>query len=266
MSFLSKAKIPNRFTNNGWDIAGYMRRPERTNTTEELINSIKAYAADNPEIAEFVKHLGEIKPEYLGLAHDVIDLKCSELLNNNIDFVKIHENGKSIMGHILSMLPEVSKKNPGALDLAQAVINNSDSRNAKYFLTRLFSFDLPRMGGLSEHMKAAKEIVPAIAKDTLAGGSPYDYVKNNEFFTFIQNICSGDGKPENIKLIGKIFDIIKNTSNRVQHYCYIDDLKVADTAKVKQNLEILPQVLKNADEAGKPIDVVDFLEHNINLD
>ena len=115
-------------------------------------------------------------------------------------------------------------------------------------------------------MKAVKEAVPVIAKDTLSGGYTMDYSKNNEFFNFVQHLCSSDGKPENFKLLGKIFDIIENSSKKVQHFCNLDALKKADTAKVKQNLEVLPQVLKNADEAGKPIDVVDFLEHNINLD
>ncbi|MDE6139305.1 MAG: hypothetical protein K2F57_07525, partial [Candidatus Gastranaerophilales bacterium] len=98
------------------------------------------------------------------------------------------------------------------------------------------------------------------------GGYTMDYSKNNEFFTFIQHLCSGDGNPENIRLLGRIFDVIQNTSKKVQHFCNLDALKKADNAKVKQNLDVLPQVLKNADDAGKPIDVVDFLQHNINLD
>ena len=272
MSLLSKVsgeavKLPNRFLQGGFQTMGAVTREPRANSVSELINSIKAYSKNNPEIAEFAKHLDEMNPKHLGLAHDVIDLaKTTQMLNTNINLLEVQKDGKSIMGRILSMLPETSKKNSGALELAETVINNSDATNSKYFLTRLFSYDLPAMSGLSEHMKAVKEAVPVIAKDTLSGGYTMDYSKNNEFFNFVQHLCSSDGKPENFKLLGKIFDIIENSSKKVQHFCNLDALKKADTAKVKQNLEVLPQKIKNADEAGKPIDVVDFLEHNINLD
>lgn len=276
MSLLSKVsanisagvqKLPNRFLEGGFTPVGLVKREPRVNTANELISSIKAHAADNPEIADFAKHLNEINPEHLGVAHDIIDIsKIHEMLNTSINMTKPQEGGKSIMGCILGMFPEVSKKNPGALELTESVINNSDIQNAKYFLTRLFGYNLPGMGALSAHMRAAKEAVPFIAKDTLSGGYTMDFSKNNEFFNFVQHLCSSDAKPENIKLLGKIFDIIENSSKRVQHFCNLDALKMADTAKVNRNLDVLPQVLKNADEAGKPIDVVKFLERNVNLD
>lgn len=262
------AKLPNRFLQGGGFMQmGAVTREPRANTTEELVSSIKAYAKTNPEIAEFVKHLDEMNPTHLGLAQDVIDLSNThELLNTNINLGKITQNGKSIMGHILEMLPATSNKNPGAVELCETVINNSDATNSKYFLTRLFDYDLPKMGSLSEQMSAVKEAVPVIAKDTLSGGYTMDYSKNNEFFNFIQHLCSEDSKPENIKLIGKICDIIDQSSKKVLHNVNLDELRVADTAKVKQNMDVLPQVLKNAEEAGKPIDVSAFLEHNVNLD
>lgn len=260
-------KLPNRFLQGGFMPMGAVKREPRANTTNELLSSIKAHAIDNPEIAEFTKHLSEVNSEHLGLVQDIIDIsKTQEMLNTNINMTKIQQGGKSIMGHILSLFPEVSKKNPGALELTESVINNSDTQNAKYFLTRLFSYDLSGMNALSEQMKAVKEVVPYIAKDTLSGGYTMDFSKNNEFFNFVQHLCSGDAKPENIKLISKIFNIIEDTSKRVQHFCNLDGLKMADTAKVKQNLNVLPQVLRNADDVGKPIDVVKFLENNVNLD
>ena len=261
-------KLPNRFLQGGGFMPmGAVDRTARTNTAKELVDSIKAYAKESPEIAEFAKHLDEMKPEHLSLAQDVIDLsQAREMLNTNIDMGKITQNGKSIMGHILDMLPATSNKNPGAVELCETVINNSDLTNSKYFLTRLFDYDLPKMGSLSEQMRAVKEAVPVIAKDTLSGGYTMDYSKNNEFFNFIQHLCSADSKPENIKLIGKICDIIDQSSKKVLHNVNLDELRVADTAKIKQNMDVLPQVLSNAEKAGKPIDISGFLEHNINLD
>lgn len=39
----------------------------------------------------------------------------------------------------------------------------------------------------------------------------------------------------------------------------------APLRQVEQNLEILPQVLQNAEKQGKSIDVVDFVNNNVNL-
>ena len=260
-------KLPNRFTGNGFMPMGHITREPRTNSTDEIISSIRAYAKTNPDIAEFTKHLDEINSEHLGLAHDVIDLsRVYEMLPTNINLNQKISNEKSILGHILGILPEVSKKNPGAIELSESVINNSDTTNAKYFLTRLFAFDLPNMGNLSEQMKATKEIVPTIVKDTLSGGYTMDFKPNEEFFTFIKELSSSDAKPENVKLLSKIHDIVEKTSQKIQHSCDIQTLKRGNTKRIKENLEVLPQVLKNADAEGKPIKVAHFLENNINLD
>lgn len=208
-----------------------------------------------------------MKPEHLGLAHDVIDIsRVQEMLPTNINLNQEIGNGKTILGHILGMLPEVSKKNPGAIELAESVINNSDMQNSKYFLARLFDFDLPNMGSLSENMKAAKEIVPTIAKDVLSGGYTMDYSKNKRFFSFIQSLCSKDSKPENLKLLKQTLDITDNVAPKVEASMNIDDIRLGDTAKIAENMEILPRVLENAEAKGlRDFDVSGFLTKNVNL-
>lgn len=260
-------KLPNRFIGNGFMPIGPISREPRNNSANEIINSIKEYAKTSPEIKEFAKHLDEMNPEHLGLAHDIIDLsKVKEMLPTNINLNHKIGNGKTLLGHILDMLPEVSKKNPGAIELTESVINNSDTTNAKYFIARLFDFNLPDMGKLSPQMKAVKEIVPTIAKDTLSSSYIMDFRANEKFFSFIKELASYDTKPENLKLLSKIHDIIEKTANNVQHTCDIWTLKKGNTERIKENLKILPEVLKNADAEGKPIKVAHFLENNINLD
>lgn len=276
MSFTSKigasvsdefVKLPNRFIKGGFMPMEAVKREPRTNTTEELLNSIRAYAKDNPEIAEFAKSIKDIDPKHLGLAQDIIDLSHThEMLNTNIDMRKAGKNGKSIMEHIFSMFPETSKNNPGALELCESVINNSDATNSKYFLARMFGFNLPKMGELSENMKAVKEVVPVIAKDTLSGGYTMDYSKNEEFFKFIQSLCSKETKPENIKFLNKIIDTIEKTCKKTTPTCNLDEIKIGDTKVIKENMEVLPYLLENAEAAGKSVNISSFLTKNVNLD
>ena len=46
----------------------------------------------------------------------------------------------------------------------------------------------------------------------------------------------------------------------------LDDIRLGDTARIKENLEVLPQVLKNAEAQGlRTFDVSGFLTKNVNL-
>lgn len=274
MSLFSKlsteisAKLPNRFLEKGGFMSmGAVDRSARTNTTKELVASINAYAKESPEVAEFAKHLDEMQPQHLGLAQDIIDLSnTQELLMTNINLKSKLGNGKTLLGHILEMLPATSKKNPAALDLAEEVINRSDATNSKYFLCNLFGYDLPKMSGLSEQMKATKEVVGTVAKDTLSGGYLGTFEKNKEFFEFIKVLSSGNSIPENVRLLNPLRDIIEKVIKNTKPKCNIDEIITGDTKTIKENLKILPQILENADMQGKSIDVSGFLTKNVNLD
>ena len=254
-------KLQNRFLEGGGFMKlGFVQRNPRSNTTKELTNSIRAYAKENPEIANFAKHIDEMNPKHLGLAQDIIDLSnTKELSMTNIDLGQKIQDGTTYAGYMLKRLPEISKKNPEALDLTEEVINNSDTQNAKFFLSKLFGYNLENMSSISEQMKATKEVVPEVAKSTLEGGYTGDFSKNNQFFTFIQTLCSGDSKPENIKLLKPIFEMMDKINKNTGATCDIEKLRTAETKIVKDNMDALPYLLENAEAQGKTIDVTDFL-------
>lgn len=258
--------LPNRFK-GGFMPMGAVQRTPRTDTAEELISSINAYAKQNPEIAEFAKQIKDMNPKHLGLAQDIIDLSnVQELLNTNIDLKQASKiPGKTNFGIILNMLPEISRKNPAALDLTQTVINNSDATNAKYFLLKFFGYDLTKASGASEQIKAANEMVPYIAKDTLSGGYLMDYSKNNNFFNLIMRLCSSDSKPENIKILNNVMQMIEKLCKKTNQAINIDDIRLGDTKVIKENMDALPYLLENAEAQGKNIDVSGFLTKNVNL-
>lgn len=252
-------KLPNRF-NQGFMKMGIVERTPRNNSTSEIIGSIQAYAKENPEIAAFAQHLDELNPKHLGLAQDIIDLSnTKEMLPTHIDIAQKTDNGKSIVGMILSRLPEISKKNPAALDLTEAVFNNSDSINSKYFICKLFGFNLENMGSLSKQMNATKEIIPEIAHDTLDGGYVMDYSKNKEFFEFVKALSSEDAKPENVKMIRPIMNAINKLCKNSQPICDLNEIKTGDTKVIKKNMEALPYLLENAEAQKIPVDISGFL-------
>ena len=247
-------KLPNRF-NQGFMKMGIVERTPRNNSTSEIIGSIQAYAKENPEIADFAKHLNELNPKHLGLAQDIIDLsKTKEMLPTHIDIAQKTDNGKSIVGMILNRLPEISKKNPAALDLTETVFNNSDTINSKYFLCKLFGFNLENMGSLSKQLNATKEIIPEIAQDTLDGGYTMDYSKNKEFFEFVKALSS-----ENVKMIRPIMNAINKLCKNCQPICDLNEIKTGDTKVIKKNMEALPYLLENAEAQKIPVDISGFL-------
>ncbi len=255
-------KLPNRFPQESdWLKMGAVSLKPRTNTQDEILNSLKAHAKDNAEIADFLEHLDEMDNKYLGLAHDIVDLSnCNERLIGSINMLDKANENHSFMGHILGMLPVVSRENPAALDLSQAVINNSDTINAKYFLINLFGFDLHKMSGLAEQFKAVKEVIPIIARDTLSGGYLMDFSKNKEFFEFVKFLASSDSKPANVRMLNEIMKVIQTLCKKTNPNCDLGAIKTADTVTLRKNLDALPYYIENAEAQGKySVDISGFL-------
>ena len=255
-------KLPNRFhQESDWLNMGAVSLKPRTNTQDEILNSLKAHAKDNAEIADFLEHLDEMDNKYLGLAHDIVDLSGhNESLGNSINMLDKANENHSFMGHILGMLPVVSRENPAALDLSQAVINNSDTINAKYFLINLFGFDLHKMSGLAEQFKAVKEVIPVIARDTLSGGYLMDFSKNKEFFEFVKFLASSDSKPANVRMLNEIMKVIQTLCKKTNPNCDLGAIKTADTVTLRKNLDALPYYIENAEAQGKySVDISGFL-------
>ena len=255
-------KLPNRFTSESDFLnLGAVYTPPRANSQDEILNSLRAYAKDNSEIADFISHLDEMDNKYLGLAHDIVDLStCNEFLIGSINMLDKANESHSFMGHILGMLPVVSKENPAALDLSQAVINNSDVTNAKYFLINLFGFDIHKMSNLAEQFRAVVDVIPIIARDTLSGGYLMDYAKNKEFFEFVKFLASSDSKPANVRMLDEIMKVIQTMCKKTNPNCDLGAIKTADTATLRKNLDALPYYIENAEAQGKStVDISGFL-------
>lgn len=243
------------------------RTLDLTEVTKDAENQMAMGETNSREIRNFLAQAEGMSEEHLGVAHDIIDLgHMGCRLHTNINLQRMLKDGKTTMSDILAKFPEVSRRNPGAIELLGKVFNHSDDINSKYFLCNLFGNDLANTGYLTEQLRAIRELVPAIAKETLSGGYLMDYSKENKFFRIIADFCRVDAKPENIKLLPRIFDMIDSIAKRTNPSMDCVDIALGDAKVVKSNMEVLPQVLENAERAEIGLDVSSFLTKNVNLD
>jgi hypothetical protein len=292
--------LPNRFVRGGFQEMGTVINPVRTNSASEIresiiglkkledskyataqTNNIRSQMAiseqKSKDIAEFIEQMNDMPPRHLSLAQDVIDLSNTKYMVSDGIFAEdnfnaigqVNSTGKksTMMGYILNKLPQISKEKPEALDLADKVLTHSDSTNAKFFLFR-FLEDLQNKG--AEQMKATDQFVEMFSKDILKG-SPSLYFdascKENQFLNAINNMTSKDTKLENIQLFDKALKITDEfDTGKTQYNFAMNEILSGKPEKIKENLEILPKVLKDALNQVKEFDVSGFLTKNTNLD
>lgn len=263
---LTKEKPVFRF-NNGFEKLGAQVRPADTRTNGEVMAAIETLAERNPDIKVFVSELKNMKPEHMRLASDTMELAGkSEMLmaSTNINLNKTNiETRKSPLQAILGILPKASKENPAILDFAQEVINNTDTITAKYFLCSLP--DNAMKTNLAEHFKAARPFVKDIAESTINGGYTGDLSKQRHFMDTISVLVNGESKPEKIAMLSKLTKAADEIEG--QNPIYLDAFVRSNTPErqVEENLDTVVEVANNALKQGKSIDIVDFVNHNVNL-
>lgn len=265
MSLFSSVKnyIPTlRF--DGFRAMGAHVKPADTRTTEQLLENIEYYAQRNPEVAMFKEELKSMNPKHLGLVSDICEIaNGGEFRGFGIDIKKPVSNGKSLFAFLMEKLPKASKENPKALDFAQEVINNTDNTTSKYFLTEFTGvIDRPELG---RHFEALKPMVKDIAQQTLNGSHTMDFEKQKNFMDFIKVMINPESKPEKISMLQKLVKAADEIPGNNE--LYIDDFvrSNAPVSRVEENLKTVPLVAEMFAKDGKSIDIVDFVNNNINL-
>lgn len=263
---------------NGGTLSGAQRQEyEELLQIGRVAQGVKAAELKSKEITEFLNIAGDMPQRHLSLAHDVVDLSNTHALINHdifptVDFNtigRIQSTGKvtSLMGYVLNLLPGLSKTNPKAVNLAEAVVSHSDDTNAKFFLSK-FVDRFPIIGS-EKQAEATESLVEYLSKSILRGMPSMDLgptSKEQSFFNQLSNLCSSDSKPENIKMLKQTLELTDSVAPKVAANINIDDIRLGNTDKISENMEILPEVLKNAEAQGlRDFDVSSFLTKNVNL-
>lgn len=293
-------RLANRFVEGGFVTCGHATHAPRTNTASEIKDSIRIMAKeqhqratkyakegyeDAQKIAEqkakdmddFIAVMDDMPQRHLSLAHDVIDLSNSTEMINTAIFPTVNFNamgqikttGKqtTLMGYILNALPKLSKENPQAVNLAETAVSHSDTTNAKYFLQR-FVDDFP-ITGSQKQCEAAENLVEPIATNVLKGMPSMDLgptSKEAQFFSLFADLCQADTNPKNIKIIQRALNISDDVAPNTNANFNLSQLRKGDSARMEENMEILPQVLENAERKGcETFDISGFLTKNVNM-
>ena len=261
---------------NGYKLSGDVQA-RLNNLRKNALDAIASKVAElkSNEIGEFVKASKGMPQRHASLAHDIVDLSClhkmtsdeifPEVNLNDIGFDKVTNKEITRAGYALKKLAEASKRNPAVADLAEAVATHSGDANSKYFIPRF----LENTDYQPEQLKATEELIPHLSKSILKGMPSMDLgvnSKENQFYNVVDALCSSDSKPENIKLLKQIYEITDADGIRTDHGINIDTIRLGDTAKMKENMDTLREVVKNAEAKRQEIDVAEFLTKNVNMD
>ncbi len=258
------AKPVNRlFT--GIDKMGVITRKPDTRTVEEIQQTIDYYAQKIPEIQQFAKDIKKLDKKHMGTIADTLELSAHhEMLPNFVNLAAKNQNGISYREAIVKDMIEASETNPEAMELADAIINNTDSTTAKYALGMMSGILKDRE--LAKQMKATAEIVPDIARETLSGGYTMDYSKQENFMNMIKTFVNRNAKPD--KIVSLFKDLTK-TVDSMSHNFIIQVNEYVNSStpiqQVKDNIKILPDVVKMLGEKIKDFDVVEFVTRNTNF-
>ncbi len=241
-------------------------KPQDRRTRGQLLATINDLANKNPHVKEFVKSLSNMETKYLGLAADTLELAQAKRFMpfSEVDLNKVEkQSGKSLLQKLLKVYPKAAKENPYAMELAQEVINNTDASTSKYFLSN-FVEQLSNPQG-SEHYKAIKPLVKDIAADTVNNWFPMKE-KQEYFVNILKMFMDKASNPEKIRLVQKLAKAADEIPG--ENVLYLDNFVRSATPieQVEKNLKTVKEVGLLANAQGKTFDMVDFVNHNVNLD
>ena len=236
-------------------------------TPAQFVANLKELANKNPAIADHLGDISAMGEKRLRLTSDIVELSQGTRFSGGIDFDMakvIPQTGKSLVQHLLDVLPNAEKNNPHAIDLFQEVLDTTDKLRSKAFLAE-FNGVLSDTS-VAEHCRAMKPYVQEIAGLTY---KPFGLMETDSyahFNKFMSCLLGSKTKPEKVDMLK---DLAKATDTSkkdrvINVFDFITNSR--PTKEVKENIDILPKVLENVDREGKDIDVVEFVNKNVNLD
>ena len=259
-------KPVNRLFTGGFESMGIVTRKPDTRTVEELQQTIDYYAQNLPEIKQFAEDIKKLNQKHMGTIADTLELSTHrEMLPTFVNLAAKKQSGISYREAIVKDMIEASKTNPEAMELANAIINNTDSTTSKYALS-MMSGGVLKNKELANQMRETAKIVPDMAKETLGGPYLMDYHQQENFMQMIKTFVNPGAKPD--KIVALFKDLAATADKLDNHFTiYMDKFVNSSTPlqQVKENIEILPEVVKMLGEKVKNFDIVDFVTKNTNL-
>ena len=253
----SKAKQPvERIFTSGLETMGAITREPDKRTPQQLKDTIEAYSESIPEIKKFVQDIKELSPKHIGTIADTFELASHDIML--MTDVKM----RPYLPKLIDDMIYASKNNPEGMELADAVINHTDSLTSKYALCSMSSGVL-KDREVARQMHETSQVIPDIAQETLGGGYLGDFSKQERFMDFVKSLVNPKTIPEKIKsLFG---DIAAFASKRPEEEVYeINIPKYVQSPvsldKIREKLNLLSKQLDSKEKTVKGnFDLVDFV-------
>ena len=259
-------KPVNRICTDCWHNMGAITREPDTRTSQEIAQTIDYYTQKIPELTKFADEIKTLKHKHMGTIADTLELsEHNEFLYNTIKLGEKSPNGITYREKLVKDMVEASKTNPEAMELVDSVINSTDTLTSKYALA-MMTGGILKNKDLAKQMQATAEIVPNIARETLQGGYTMDYSKQENFMNMIKTFVNHNANPDKIKAL--FTELVPVTEKLEPNYdIYIDRFvnSSAPMEKVKENIKVLPDVVKMLGDKAQDMDVVEFVTKNTNL-
>lgn len=254
--------LTRRICNGGWTQFGNIKREPDKRTTQQLLENIDYFAQKFPEVAKFKNELKSMNPKHLGLVSDVCELaNTHELVNKSIDIKKIGAENKNFFQFLMEKLPKVSNENPEAIELSQAIIDNSDTIASKYALASISPlYDCKEA---ASYMKATAPLVGNIADSTLKGGFLMDFSKERSFADGIKSFISPDVQLEKLQVLPEVIKAAEKAKTTCEINTFPFLTNKTPISKISENLDTFKQLDEHLD--GKTFNLTEFLDNNTNL-
>ena len=264
-SFAKKELAPVRRLFQGNNPMGAVHRTPDTRTVGELTQTIDYYASKIPEVKQFANDIKSLSPKHIGLIADTLELSSYHALLTKIEAGLDNVFSQTAIEKLIPEMIKASKDNPEAMELVEAIINNTDAKTSKYALYSM-SNGILNNKALAKHMSETAKITADIADETLDGMYQMDFSKQNHFMNYIKLFVNPNTVPEKIVFLFKDFIKVTDSINGV----FKIDVGAFVTSKVplekiRENLAMLPELAKKMGLKPEKIDTVEFVTKNVNL-
>ena len=236
-------------------------------TREELCKSIDEAAKKNKFFRKYAQEVKSISSEeHIETILDVLKISKREFFaqENDIFFSK-DENGIKYREVLINDLIDASKKNPEAINLVNAILQNTSKKTAKYVLAHMTTGILITHE-LSNQMRELIKVIPDIAQRTFNQKYRLPSEKRDDFMMWLVVTLNSKTNFDKIVPLFKELSVFcdkrpEKLTIRVNKFLK----SKASEEKMADNYRVLPSVLELLGKKAKKLAVVDFVTKNTNL-
>lgn len=254
-----------RFTE--FESMGTCKRLPDTRTTEQLRESIHAWARQIPEVKQILPKLDNMNPKHFGLIADTIELSQKPATTYlDVDMLHPEKNTPFFapLDKLMAVFPMIGDKNPHALDFSKEVIENAGKLTSKFFLKSAADLDFLLDNGVDKNYELGTKVVEPLAKKIIDGPKGNEPLSRQKVFVgHVLSLIDKDADLDKISLLEELYGVMRKRS------AYVFDMESFIMSKapvdvIKENIKTLDDDLAWCYSFGKCLDANEYLIRNLD--